>query len=458
VTAGVLVAVAVFSLFVATIPGEPVDKFAGSGQTGRDAAPGGRYVFGYAVPAVGGGASNDAVLGLFHRNLQVVDQDLVVDKDVTLGEPTLNLRNRDLRFARFDRTDLHQADMTGSDLEGASLVAADLRGVWMQCGNLDELLLTDNRRASRCTSARSADFYKARMTDAKMAGVDLSGARLEEAQLEGADLSHGLMIGADLASARLDQASFGGGVALQGANLLLASLQGADLSGAKLQMADLANASLTGANLTLASLEGAVLRDAELDGANLQMSRLVGADLRGAKLQGADMTGAVVWRALPPGGEISAATDMAQIILQAPTDAELATLSAAVSSLAGGPVKTRMAEGLAPLLDPAQNARWASSPDQQTWQGLAKASETAMADGYKARLTEFLTKLMCRARFGNGAVASGVARRAMAQGFKGDTAAVYDRLKSSVDCPAATAMSPRLMRDLGTAADLVRTP
>ena len=192
VTAGLLVAVACFSLFVVTIPGEPVDRLAAASSTERSAVErGGRYVFGYAVPGVSV-SDNEAVLGLFHRNIQVIDQDLVVDKDVTPGEPTLNLRNRDLRFARLDRTDLHQADMTGSNLDGASLVGADLRGVWMQCGNLDELLLTEDRRAARCTSARAANFYKARLGEAKMAGVDLRGARMEEAQLAGAELSHGI--------------------------------------------------------------------------------------------------------------------------------------------------------------------------------------------------------------------------------------------------------------------------
>ena len=207
VTAGLLVAVACFSLFVVTIPGEPVDRLAAASSTERSAVErGGRYVFGYAVPGVSI-SDTDAVLGLFHRNIQVIDQDLVVDKDATPGEPTLNLRNRDLRFAKLDRTDLHQADMTGSNLDGASLVGADLRGVWMQCGNLDELLLTEDRRAARCTSARAANFYKARLGEAKMAGVDLRGARMEEAQLAGAELSHGMMIGTDFASAQLERAN-----------------------------------------------------------------------------------------------------------------------------------------------------------------------------------------------------------------------------------------------------------
>jgi uncharacterized protein YjbI with pentapeptide repeats len=455
VTGALLVLVACFSLFIVTIPGEGVDRLAVTSATERSAIErGGRYVFSNAVPSVSAG-DTDAVMGLFHRNIQVVDQDLVVDKDVTPGEATLNLRNRDLRFARLDRTDVHQADMTGANLDGASLVGADLRGVLMQCGSLDELLLTDDRRVARCTSARAANFYKARMGEAKMAGVDLRGARLEQAQLGGADLSHGLMIGTDFSSAQLDRANLSGGAVLQGANFLLASMQGADLSGAKLQMADFANAGMQGANLSLGSLEGAVLRDADLDGANMQMSRLQGADLKGAKMQGADLSGALVWRTQPPSGEASTMADMAQIVLQPPSEADMAAVSDVLARLETSPLKGRLSEGLSPLLDVALNVRWGSSADQQQWYTFARGSEAAMAEGYRQRLTEFLSRLMCRARFANGAVATGVARRSMAQGFKGDMPAIYDRLKAT-DCPAATTVGQRTMRELAAAADVAR--
>ena len=78
-----------------------------------------------------------------------------------------------------------------------------------------------------------------------------------------------------------------------------------------------------------------------------------------------------------------------------------------------------------------------------------------MAESYKARLTEYLVRLMCRSRFGDGAVATGVARRAMAQGFKGDMGSVYDRLKAA-DCQASTAAPQRVMRDLARATDAAR--
>ena len=451
VTAGLLAAVAFVSLFVATIPGEPIDRYASA--LDRRADGGTRRIFGFALPAFGT-AADGSLLGPFQRNLNVADLDFVVDKDVTPNEPSLNLRGRDLRFAKLDRTDLHQADFTGADLEGASLAGADLRNVTMACADLNELLLTGDRRAARCVNARGANLARARLTDARMAGIDLTGARLEEAQLQGVELAHGLMAGANFAGARLDRADLSGDAWLQGANFLLASLQGADLAGAKLQMADFRSASMQGANLSLASLEGALLRDAELEGANLQMARLTGADMSGAKVQGGDLTGAVVWRTLPPSGESSAFSDMGQVIIRAPAAEELAELKMSLGRI-NGALGTRLAEGLTPLLDAAQNAGWASSPDQQMWQGFATASETAAAEGYKGRLSEYLAKLMCRSRYANASVATGIARRAVGQGFKGDAALIYERLRGA-DCPASAAMTPRAMRELAGAADLAR--
>src|SRR5262249_21756452 len=156
------------------------------------------------------GLAEGSLFGFFQRNLNVTDTDLVIDKAVTPGRPTLNLRGRDLRFAKFDRTDLHQADMTGANLDGASLVGADLRGVWMSWPNLNALLLSDSHRAGQCASARGTNLSKARLAEAKLAGVDMRLAKLDEARLEGAQLGHAILSGASLASARLDGADLSG--------------------------------------------------------------------------------------------------------------------------------------------------------------------------------------------------------------------------------------------------------
>ena len=429
-----LVVAAVFSVLFATVPGEALDRFSPASDQRQATGRGQATVFGYALPALIS-PTDGSLLGIFPRNLVVTDASLVGDKAAAPGRPSINLRGRDLRFARLDRSDLRQADLTGTNLDGASLAGADLRGIGMQCADIDELLQRADREGTRCAgSARGADFAKARLTDARMAGIDLRAARFEGAQLDGADLGQALLVGA---------------------TFLMANLQGADLGGAKLQGVDLSSARMQGANLQQAGLEGAVLRDADLEGASLQAAKLHGANLRGAKLQGADLAGASIWRTTPPGSDSTTLGDLANLVLTPPSDADLAALKAAIAGIETGPLQERLGELLGPLTGGARDGAWAESPDGQAWASLLRASEAAMAENYKARLTEFLARLACRPRFADGLVASGVARRAMAQNFKGDLAVFYDRLKAA-DCPVAAAIPPRLMRDLASAADIAR--
>jgi uncharacterized protein YjbI with pentapeptide repeats len=447
-TAGLLATVAGGSLFLATIPGEPADRYAVSYS--RQVEGGAQSTILSTVVPMG----TEPMFGLFHRNLVVIGTDLVPDKDVTPGEPSLNLRGRDLRFARLDRADLHQADLTGANLDGASLVGTDLRGAWMGCADLGELQPADSRRATGCMSARGANLAKARLNEARLAGADLTGARLDGAQAEGAQLAQTRLPGAALSGAKLDRADLTG-AELFGANLQMASMQGADLTGAKLAMADLAGALLQGASLSQASLEGTTLREAEIEGATFASARLIGADLTGARMQGTDLTRTLVWRTTAPGGENSAFADMAQISIQPPGPTEIAAMKASIDRVDEGPLRNRLSEGLGPLMDATRNAGWSASPDQQLWQGFLTATDPAGADGYKSRITDYLVRLMCRSRFANGAVATGVARRAMASGFKGDLPAIHDRLRAA-DCPASFAMPTRFMREVAIAADAAR--
>ena len=391
---------------------------------------------------------------LFHRNLNVIDVDLVVDKDATPGEPSLNLRGRDLRNAKLDRTDLHQADLTGADLDGASLVGSDLRGAWMRCADLNELLLTDSRSAARCVSARGANLSKARLSGARMAGIDLRGARLEAAQLDGAQLSLALMGGANLAGARLDLADLTG-ASLHGANLLLASLQGAEPAGAKAPMADFTSASLQGANLSLVGLEGAVLRDGEIDGANLRMAGLFGADLTGARLQGSDLTGAVCGARGRRAGRVGAVADMALIALR-PRARRSWPISAHRSPSWRRPDQAAPVGSLAALVD-ARPERALGHVDGACSCGRAMPvrRDVAIADGYRARLTECLSRLMCRlalCRRGRGH-----RRRPPGHGrrLQGGHAG-HLRQAAAPDCAASSAVGARLLRDLATAADAAR--
>lgn len=453
----VLLFVLLVSFFFATIPGERLDRFTqralgfdNEDETGQ----GTRYVAGYTIPLLTFG-SEGSLLGLFKRNLDVIDADLVVDKDQTSGEPSLSLRDRDLRFARLDRSDLHQADLSGSDLRGASLIGTDLRGAWLQCADIMQLVMADNRQEARCTTARRAIFTRARLDGAHMSGVDLRGAKLDEAKLEGAELSYALLQNADFASARLDKADLTGGVQAQGANFIVANLQGADLTGAQLQGADLSNADLTGAILSYAHLDVAGLRDAVLDGAALYRTSLRGADMVGARVVGADLREAKVWGAVPPKADPDNLVDLTGVSLAAMTEADVSDLKDAGERVMSRRVKARIQEKLAPLIDLAAAAKWGATSDFMQWQTLAAAGAQTYPDLYKPRITDYLVRLQCRPRWSNGSVATGVARRAQRPEFQGDLTAVHDRLVDAT-CPAAKTVTPKVLKDLSAAADIAR--
>jgi len=453
----VLLFVWVVSFFIATIPGEQLDRltqrilgFSNEDETGQNP----RYVAGYAVPFLTFG-SDGSLLGFFRRNLVVVDTDLVADKEQTPGEPSISLRDRDLRFAKLDRSDLHQADLTGSDLRGASLVGADLSGAWLQCADISQLSVSEDREPANCTTVRRAKLQRARLDGAHMAGVDLRGAKLDEATLEGADLSYALIQGANFLSARLDKADLAAGVQGQGASFQAASLVGADLTGALLVGADFSNADLTGAVLGLAHLEAARLRDAKLAGAVLYRAVLFGADMTGATVTGADLREAKIWKSAPPNADPDALADLTGVTMDEIKEADAIAIKGAVERIFARRVKARLEEAVAPLVDLGETAKWRYSPDHVRWQGLGTAGSQLMPDFYKQRLTEYLARLMCRPRWSSGGVATGIARRAQRPEFQGDLATVYDRLADTA-CPASKTVAPKAFKGLGTAADIAR--
>lgn len=409
-----LVLVTAAALLVATVPDEPLDRVARMLTGSERGGDGGGTPFARA-------SADSGLLGLVRRNLDVADVNLVANKDVGPDAPSIVLRGRDLRYARFDRADLHQADLTGANLGGASLVGTNLRKATLQCANADRTPSSERREVG-CATARNADLTRANLNDARMAGIDLSGAILAKAELEAADLT---------------------GAMAQGANFTAAKLQGVDLTGAQLARADFTHAGLQGAALTRASLREATLRDADLEAADLAQARLQGANLGGARLRAASLRGAAIWMTSPPDPEFAQLADLGELIPKP------------IEDDAG---KGRVVAGLdsaASVVVVSSSKAWADGPDQQAWQQLGTATATGLADNYKARLTDHLVQLACKLRWADGAVATGVVRRALAPDFKGDLPTIHDRLKGDA-CPAARSIAAPLMRRLAIAADAAR--
>lgn len=457
VTTGVLAVVSFFSFFIATVPGERLDLLTRSFLPRSEPEHEGRrhrFVMGFTIPYVAG-RDDGSLWGIFHRNLTVTDQDLVSGRGrVRLDEPSISLRGRDLRYARLDRADLNRVDLTGADLEGASFVGADLSNARLQCADVSELILTEDRQLARCTDARGANFTRAKLAGARMAGVDLREALLEEANLEGVELPYALLSGTNFSGAHLEKADLTGGVQMQGANFLVASLQGADMTGVQAQSADFSSAGMQAVVLGHAGLQGAVLRDADLEGASLQQAKLSGADLTGAKLTAADLRGAAVWQARPPSDADLLLADLENINIVPLDENETAALTAVIDKIPEGQLKRQVTRALLPLTDSAEQRKWETSPERQSWHALVLAHSVHPLD-YSAVLTEHLLRFMCRPRWGTGTVATGIARRAQGPEFRGDIAAIHDRLKSR-DCPASETISKKPFRELTLAVDNLR--
>ncbi|MES1179744.1 MAG: pentapeptide repeat-containing protein, partial [Hyphomicrobium sp.] len=230
-TTAVLALVAYLSLFGATVPGEALDRVSRAWISGGETAGNRRaQQVGFVLPFLSQRADG-TLFGIFRRNIVVTDSDLIEENKAEGGDRRLKLRGRDLRYAKLDRTDMRGADLTGAALDGASLVGVNLEDAWLNCAEMDRLLLNDDRAAAKCASAQHIDLSRAQLANAHLSGIDLRDAKLDEAQLEGADLSNAALVGASFSSAHLEKADLTGGVDAQGANFLNAALQGADLTG-----------------------------------------------------------------------------------------------------------------------------------------------------------------------------------------------------------------------------------
>ncbi len=451
ITAAVLTIVTVFSLLVATIPGEFMDRAAQKliGIESKEDTNNRqrRYRSGFLLPFGILSHDNDgALFGLFRRNLVVTDTDLVVDKDVTPDEPTLNLRNRDLRYARLDRSDLHQADLTGANLDYASLEGTDLRDSWMHCADLNELLLTEDRLKAKCTSARHANFARANLNGAKLTGIDARHTSFEAAEMRDVLLTYAILIDTGFSSTKLHGADFTGGVQAQGTNFLIADLQGADFTGAQMQYADFSSANLQAATFNYAHLQSAKLQGANLNAASLLRSKLYGADMSDASITGTDLRWAAVWKAKAPNDDSAGLADLSSLDLDPMTADERQALTETIDRIQSERIKKQMNDALAPLTKGSDDGNWSNSSDGFRWRDLQQDSfnNRDVTEAYRRRLTTYLTRMMCQPRWREGSVAMGVSRRAQSPLFRGYSSMVYAELQNK-NCPASSVMSDKLL-------------
>lgn len=466
VTGVLFLAVLFFSYFVATIPDERLDQITRSipvlnveRSIKADTTDAGtRSIFSLTAWLFEGAVdpTSGQYASPFQRNLIVTGRDLVPNRDDMDGEISINLRDRDLRYATLDRTDLHRADFTGAKLIGASLVGTDLHQSRLSCNDIDTVLTRNKNNDAGCTNLTGANLSRAVLSRSDLRHAFMKGARFEKAQLDEADLRFSDLVGADFSGADLRRASLSGGVEMMGATMLAATLQGADLTGAKLQGADLSNATLEGAQLTFVQAMGANFQGAELDAANLAYAKLQGADLSGASLKGVDLYSATIWATKAPETSKLTVAEVAKIRMKALEPNEVEALDSLIFSIKDTVVRDRLTRTLETLRDPGKSLAWEGSVEHETWRQLAQLSAGQDQATYSRELTDFLGGLSCLARFTDGSVAAGVIRRALAPIFKGDVPLLNQRLRTS--CEPIKNVAPDLMQKLAAAAESLAPP
>lgn len=455
VTSVLFVATGAFALLVATVPGEPLDRFAQSvmkparssteATATKHATP---LVSGFVVPFFGV-PGDGSLFGLFHRNLVVTDTNLSRRSDRENGE-TLTLRGRDLKFARLDRSRLDDADLTGADLTGASFEGASLRQARLGC--IESKAANGQTGAvASCVAARGADFRSADLEAAVFAGADLTDALLTEAKADRAVFRGATLRGTRFSDALLSNADFSGGVDARGASFVKAALQGARFDGSNLVEADLSSAQLTAASFDGATLEGARLGGADLTAATFRTAKLHAADLTGARIVATEFSGAALWGTAPPLPDPSGLADFREIMLAEASDDRIKELSE--GSTGAAPLDGNPDRGMAaPLGERVRDPNWGSSDARRTWDSLIAPLGALPEIDYGVRLTSFLNQLMCRPGAAAGAIAAGISRRAVAEGFRGDIVAIYESIRGP-NCSGGKSASSDSVDSLARAAD-----
>jgi uncharacterized protein YjbI with pentapeptide repeats len=221
------------------------------------------------------------------------DDPAPVPPDVMAALRVLGRFQERTRTTKPVRYDLHEIDLAHADLTGQMLIGADLTGADLTAARLNGADLSD----ADLTGADLTDATVARYTYIPVRGPRAEGT-LESDDVVPVLLIHRRRVSTNTGFASAEQAALIR-ADLTGANLATAEFTGANLTDADLSHAYLGETNLTGANLPGAELTRGDLTGAILPGAKLTRADLTGADLTDAKLgrdfidhAGTDLTGA----------------------------------------------------------------------------------------------------------------------------------------------------------------------
>ena len=181
---------------------------------------------------------------------------------------------------------------------------------------------------------------------------------------------------------------------------------------------------------------------------------LQGAKLDDAVVRATDFRGAGIWQTSMPRTDTTGLADFTGLVLNPLSESDADAVKTDLTQIRPGNLRNTVLASMKPLMEPSEVRRWNQSPPHQQWQYVMNQSASAGFD-YADRLTEHLSKSMCKEGLANGAIATGIARRAKTTGFRGNMVQLYDRLRGR-DCESKKRMDPTVYRDFSIAAELAR--
>ena len=373
------------------------------------------------------GFTAEGFSGLFHRNLTVVDEDLVSDEQTATDDVTISLRGRNLRHANLSRSDLRKADFTNALLENAKLEGAVLRRAKFGCRELQEETITNPRREEfqqrGCAMLARADFSGSDLTDADFRSTYSRGAKFNNAVVNGARFDYAILSRAAFESAKGAQTSFVNSL-LAESNFFGAQMQGADFSGAVALSSNFGNANLQGTIFSFAHLQGVSFETAQLNVADLTLADLWGTNFTDAEIGGADFSSSEIWAPLPPTMVDDKPVYFANLVVVPPNDAARQELRDALKTPLARDTKARLRE----LLKPGEIKEWAASDDYRLWVKFKSEFDDSDPATLQNSYTDFVVAVACRNVRVNIETSEGVIVRVAKPNFPGNIEAGVRRV------------------------------
>ena len=430
VTAGLVGAALFFSICVVTFPGEWIDRqlskipglsfYANKVLNGGETRVSEARVFaptGYFFADTG--FTGDEFKGLFHRNLIVVDEDLVIEAERSSEDVTYSFRGRNLRFANLSRSDLRYSDFTDAILEDAKLEGTILKQARFGCQELREEATVDatveDYRARGCAMLGRANFTSADLTGADFRSTYARSVVFNDAILQGAKFDSAILASASFEAAKGADASFISAFLTEG-RFTGAQMQGADFSGAVVLGSDFSSAQLTGAILSFAWLQAANFSDAWLNVADLTGGNLWGANLSGAKIGGADFSFAQIWDVKGPGFESADKVFLSGLMLERPSEEEKQKLEKVLTWA----LTAETTAVLTSMLKQGTIAGWQKGADYRRWRAAKQKFDGNQGDAFQKSYTDLVVRIACQNVRVNMATTTGVIRRVAKENFSGD--------------------------------------